>query len=260
METPQPGQHRAEIDATVNDDAEIDAAVDAEVDASVVDTSVPLTADQMLEAQGQWTALRSAFSLQHLAHAHNQIRFGMIIDPAGLPAAVYLLGGAFAASAWGYLMDRIGRRNGIVLGLLIGVVGNALVLDLLLDPRQLGAGDQRSRFYRVAQAHAALNDAAAERRHGADGDGVGVEAMEVVLARLLVTRPGGRLHWRKHRALSVSARNLKALNSPSSNTADARTASVLGACGVSPGSGVRRSVIDALNGLPGRKRTPPEAK
>lgn len=47
---------------------------------------------------------------------------------AGLPAAVYLLGGAFAASAWGYLMDRIGRRNGIVLGLLIGVVGNALVL------------------------------------------------------------------------------------------------------------------------------------
>lgn len=47
---------------------------------------------------------------------------------AGIPAAVYLLGGAFAASAWGYLMDRIGRRNGIVLGLLIGVMGNALVL------------------------------------------------------------------------------------------------------------------------------------
>jgi len=47
---------------------------------------------------------------------------------AGIPAAVYLLGGAFAASAWGYLMDRIGRRNGIVLGLLIGVIGNLLVL------------------------------------------------------------------------------------------------------------------------------------
>ena len=44
---------------------------------------------------------------------------------AGVPSAVYLLG---AASAWGYLMDRIGRRNGIVSGLLIGVIGNVLVL------------------------------------------------------------------------------------------------------------------------------------
>lgn len=37
--------------------------------------------NQTLEAQGQWTALRSAFSLQHLAHAHNRIRFGMPVDP-----------------------------------------------------------------------------------------------------------------------------------------------------------------------------------
>ena len=47
---------------------------------------------------------------------------------AGVPSAVYLVGGAFAASGWGYLMDRIGRRNGIVLGLIVGVLGNALVL------------------------------------------------------------------------------------------------------------------------------------
>jgi len=47
---------------------------------------------------------------------------------AGVPSAVYLLGAAFAASAWGYIMDRIGRRNGIVSGLMIGVIGNALVL------------------------------------------------------------------------------------------------------------------------------------
>lgn len=47
---------------------------------------------------------------------------------AGVPSAVYLVGGAFAASAWGYLMDRVGRRNGIVLGLIVGVLGNALVL------------------------------------------------------------------------------------------------------------------------------------
>lgn len=39
--------------------------------------------NQTLEAQGQWTALRAAFSLQHLAHAHNQIRFGMVVDPGG---------------------------------------------------------------------------------------------------------------------------------------------------------------------------------
>ena len=47
---------------------------------------------------------------------------------AGVPSAVYLMGSAFAASAWGYIMDRIGRRNGMVSGLAIGVVGNALVL------------------------------------------------------------------------------------------------------------------------------------
>ncbi|HEY3474603.1 MAG TPA: MFS transporter [Anaerolineales bacterium] len=47
---------------------------------------------------------------------------------AGVPSAVYLVGAALAASAWGYIMDRIGRRNGMVAGLVIGVLGNALVL------------------------------------------------------------------------------------------------------------------------------------
>jgi enoyl-CoA hydratase len=37
--------------------------------------------NQALEAQGQWTALRSAFALQHLGHAHNRIKFGMPVDP-----------------------------------------------------------------------------------------------------------------------------------------------------------------------------------
>ena len=46
----------------------------------------------------------------------------------GVPTAVYLLGAAFAASAWGYIMDLIGRRNGIVLGLLLGVVGNGMIV------------------------------------------------------------------------------------------------------------------------------------
>ncbi len=47
---------------------------------------------------------------------------------ATLPTAAYLLSGALSASAWGYIMDRIGRRNAIASGLVIGVIGNALVL------------------------------------------------------------------------------------------------------------------------------------
>lgn len=47
---------------------------------------------------------------------------------ATVPTAVYLLSGALSASAWGYIMDRIGRRNALVTGLLIGVLGNLLVI------------------------------------------------------------------------------------------------------------------------------------
>jgi len=47
---------------------------------------------------------------------------------ATLPTAAYLLSGALSASAWGFIMDRIGRRNGIAWGLVIGVFGNLLVL------------------------------------------------------------------------------------------------------------------------------------
>jgi enoyl-CoA hydratase len=41
--------------------------------------------NQTLEAQGQWTALRAAFSIQHLAHAHNRVRFGIPVDPGPSP-------------------------------------------------------------------------------------------------------------------------------------------------------------------------------
>ena len=47
---------------------------------------------------------------------------------ATVPTAAYLLSGALSASMWGYLMDRIGRRNSITLGLVIGILGNLLVL------------------------------------------------------------------------------------------------------------------------------------
>lgn len=38
--------------------------------------------NQTLDAQGQFTAFRAAFSLQHLGHAHNRIRFDMPVDPS----------------------------------------------------------------------------------------------------------------------------------------------------------------------------------
>jgi enoyl-CoA hydratase len=37
--------------------------------------------NQALEAQGQWTAMRAAFANQHVAHAHNRIKFGIPVDP-----------------------------------------------------------------------------------------------------------------------------------------------------------------------------------
>lgn len=47
---------------------------------------------------------------------------------AGVPSAVYQFGGALAASMWGVLMDRIGRRNGISAGLVLGACGAGVVI------------------------------------------------------------------------------------------------------------------------------------
>jgi MFS family permease len=45
---------------------------------------------------------------------------------AGLPSAVYLLSGAFAAGGWGILNDVLGRRRALVVGLLIGALGSGI--------------------------------------------------------------------------------------------------------------------------------------
>src|SRR3972149_9041035 len=50
---------------------------------------------------------------------------------AGLPSAVSLLGGALAAPMWSLLMDRYGRRNGLALGLLIGVIGSGVAFGAI---------------------------------------------------------------------------------------------------------------------------------
>jgi len=45
---------------------------------------------------------------------------------AGVPTSIYLLGSAVAALGWGHVLDRLGRRIGLVIGLCFGVVGAAL--------------------------------------------------------------------------------------------------------------------------------------
>ena len=45
---------------------------------------------------------------------------------AGLPMAVLLLSGALGSLTWGFLMERIGRRKGLVIGLMLGAGGGVL--------------------------------------------------------------------------------------------------------------------------------------
>ena len=58
-------------------------------------------------------------------------RLGGSAAYAGLPSAVSLLGGALAAPMWSLLMDRYGRRNGLALGLLIGVIGSGVAFGAI---------------------------------------------------------------------------------------------------------------------------------
>ena len=53
-------------------------------------------------------------------------RLGGEASWAGVPTAVFLLGSAGAAFLWGYLMDVLGRRGGLVAGLALGAVGAGL--------------------------------------------------------------------------------------------------------------------------------------
>lgn len=52
---------------------------------------------------------------------------------AGVPSAGYLLGSALAAPILGLLMERFGRRGGMLLGLLSGMVGAGLAVRAILD-------------------------------------------------------------------------------------------------------------------------------
>lgn len=43
-----------------------------------------LAVNQSLDAQGQWTAIRAAFGLHQLGHAHCRSRFGSPVEPGGI--------------------------------------------------------------------------------------------------------------------------------------------------------------------------------
>jgi MFS family permease len=49
----------------------------------------------------------------------------------GVPTAVFLLGAAFSAFAWGRIMDLTGRRNGLLIGLVLGMFGNGIIFFAL---------------------------------------------------------------------------------------------------------------------------------
>lgn len=57
---------------------------------------------------------------------------------AGVPSAFYWAGGALATLLWGRLMDPLGRRKTLVLGLLVGVVGASLASVFVVRQSFLG--------------------------------------------------------------------------------------------------------------------------
>jgi MFS family permease len=51
---------------------------------------------------------------------------------AGVPGAVYVLGQAGGALIWGFSMDRIGRRGGLALGQIIGIIGSVIAISAVV--------------------------------------------------------------------------------------------------------------------------------
>ena len=51
---------------------------------------------------------------------------------AGVPGGVYVLGQALGALVWGLSMERIGRRGGLALGQLLGVIGSAIAISAVV--------------------------------------------------------------------------------------------------------------------------------
>ena len=52
---------------------------------------------------------------------------------AGVPGAIYVVGQACGALVWGFSMERIGRRRGLALGQVVGVIGSAIAVVAVVD-------------------------------------------------------------------------------------------------------------------------------
>jgi MFS family permease len=51
---------------------------------------------------------------------------------AGVPGAIYVLGQAGGALVWGFSFEKIGRRWGLALGQMIGVIGSAIAITAVV--------------------------------------------------------------------------------------------------------------------------------
>ena len=52
---------------------------------------------------------------------------------AGVPGALYVVGQACGAMVWGFSMERIGRRRGLALGQVVGVIGSAIAVAAVIN-------------------------------------------------------------------------------------------------------------------------------
>ncbi len=52
---------------------------------------------------------------------------------AGVPGGLYVVGQACGAMVWGFTMERIGRRLGLALGQVVGVVGSVIAVAAVVD-------------------------------------------------------------------------------------------------------------------------------
>jgi MFS family permease len=52
---------------------------------------------------------------------------------AGVPGAVFVTGQAFGAVVWGLSLERLGRRGGLALGQILGVIGSVIAIIAVID-------------------------------------------------------------------------------------------------------------------------------
>ncbi len=181
---------------------------------------------------------------------------------AGVPSSVYLLGTAGAALAWGYLMDVLGRRGGLVLGLVLGALGGGLAF-LAVDTGSFLLFLVGLALMGVASAAVTLGRFAAAEVHPPAERGRALSTVVLggtvgaVLGPLLVG-PAGRWAESLGRrdlsgAYAVSGSALPACGGGGVRDAAARSARSRPPCGGTP-AGRRRSLRRgaAPSGDPGR--------